>query len=689
MKSIFTSSRRRQERLTEPQTALRKEEPRSSAAAPNSYAAGLGAAPSRADSGGVQTALKSLKARQLEREAGIGRSSSKEHRRLINSMDSYAGQSSAGTRLPGGSSAAAGLTTGGSSSSTSRHLLPGNNPSLPPMPDRLGGETRSSLLYHNNNNNNPIEQRERELFDVAPPTRLYSRGNETSKQLLDILHGGGSSKERAERPSQLQQPSVVNPYSSSSLAGAGGVSSGSSSIYHGGTTGAGGGRTGAGGSASSSRSSLGGSRGGSVDIGIVDPRRIVDPQRAARDSTSALLQQYTSSASSSSLGARYADLDPTTDSTRSSSSRGGGTMLAAAGSTSTKRSSGSRGGSRDVDPWENGWTRNAIGLRNLGNTCFLNSSIQCLLSIPPLQDFFRSAFSERDLNERNAPLKGKLAREFHALLDEARRARSGAVLSPAGLRQLIIRYAPQFSGYSQQDSHEVLRFLLDGLHEDLNRVRTKPKYQEMKDIKGESVDSAAARWWDYSQSCGNSVITDIFGGQLMNETYCGACGHKSWTFDVFLDLSLPIASTRSCDVVDCFRRFTEREQLDVNDYRCENCKNSRKISKRLSIYKPPRVLVVHLKRFSHSRFSREKLSTVVHFPTRGLDLSDVVEGRSGVYYDLAAVSQHAGSMGGGHYTAACKLSASEWACFSDSTSSPTSDRQLEDASAYVLFYVRK
>eukprot|EP00392_Amoebophrya_sp_AT5.2_P001261 g1263.t1 len=342
------------------------------------------------------------------------------------------------------------------------------------------------------------------------------------------------------------------------------------------------------------------------------------------------------------------------------------------------------GGRTELRSPFSGWQRNLVGLRNLGNTCFLNSSIQCLLSIPQLQTYFRERFSEADLNERTAPLKGKLAREFSALLEEVRGSSSSrsAVLSPASLRNLIIRYAPQFSGYSQQDSHEALRFLLDGLHEDLNRVKSKPKYCEMKDIKGESVDDAALRWWRYSMSHGDSPINDIFGGQLLSETRCGMCGHKSWTFDVFLDLSLPIPARPG--------GMDAPVMVGPADYHCEACKARKGLTKRLTIYKPPRVLVVHLKRFSHSRFSREKLNTLVRFPTTNLDLSEYVEASNSVpVYDLAAVSQHSGSMGGGHYTAACRVNSNEWANISDSHVSATSERHIEDRSAYVLFYVRR
>ena len=154
--------------------------------------------------------------------------------------------------------------------------------------------------------------------------------------------------------------------------------------------------------------------------------------------------------------------------------------------------------------------------------------IQCLCSIEPLQAYFRDRFTDSHLHT-GAALRGKLAKEFHSLAEDMLQGRSSSVISPAQIRSLLVRYAPQFTGYSLQDSHECLRFFLDGMHEDLNRVRRKPKYVEMKDVRGESVQAASERWWEYCLSCWDSEIQDIFGGQLFSETACAACGHKSWT----------------------------------------------------------------------------------------------------------------------------------------------------------------
>jgi len=699
-----------------------------SRAAPNSYSLGGAAGGSVNTRSSVRAALSSLGARKvLDRDQSGSRGSSKEESRrgLSGIMDGYAGARAA----PAGSG------------SSTRHPLTSAQAAHerdPTLRVRHVDPTVLNLLQGDSSSSRARREHLRDQVVLAERERERDRERESMMALGGGAAGaGGRAVARSERYADVSEEVMdhlrhrgggSSSYSASSsraaaalrqqeLAGA----DNQSQMITGKITS----------SAAQPSSRRGSSR--VVPMHAIEKSKYVDPSllgedpRVLTDSTRS--RGTTSSSSSRSRGG--AAVVPGTNAATSSSSAGPGG--AANGNNYDPARGGGGGGSHQMVPTVqrtpnaqrerlreaehlaifetakhlsggrtelrspfSGWQRNLVGLRNLGNTCFLNSSIQCLLSIPQLQTYFRERFSEADLNERTAPLKGKLAREFSALLEEVRGSSSSrsAVLSPASLRNLIIRYAPQFSGYSQQDSHEALRFLLDGLHEDLNRVKSKPKYCEMKDIKGESVDDAALRWWRYSMSHGDSPINDIFGGQLLSETRCGMCGHKSWTFDVFLDLSLPIPARPGgmdapVELTDCFRCFTEKENLDA-DYHCEACKARKGLTKRLTIYKPPRVLVVHLKRFSHSRFSREKLNTLVRFPTTNLDLSEYVEASNSVpVYDLAAVSQHSGSMGGGHYTAACRVNSNEWANISDSHVSATSERHIEDRSAYVLFYVRR
>ncbi|POM71202.1 Ubiquitin-specific protease [Phytophthora palmivora] len=120
--------------------------------------------------------------------------------------------------------------------------------------------------------------------------------------------------------------------------------------------------------------------------------------------------------------------------------------------------------------------RGKMGLRNLGNTCFMNSALQCLSHVELLTRYFLSNQYKKDLNVDN-PLGtgGNLANEYDALLKELW---FGTVpsTSPANLKRAISRFAPQFSGFQQHDAQELLAYIIDGLHEDLNRVKHKPYF---------------------------------------------------------------------------------------------------------------------------------------------------------------------------------------------------------------------
>ena len=102
-------------------------------------------------------------------------------------------------------------------------------------------------------------------------------------------------------------------------------------------------------------------------------------------------------------------------------------------------------------------------------------------------EYFANDNYIEDINDENPlGMRGEIARSFGELIKSMCSGRYAFVV-PRNFKQAVGRFAPQFSGYQQQDSQELLTFLLDGLHEDLNRIKQKP-YVELKDCDGRPDD---------------------------------------------------------------------------------------------------------------------------------------------------------------------------------------------------------
>ncbi|XP_012439858.1 ubiquitin carboxyl-terminal hydrolase 9 isoform X1 [Gossypium raimondii] len=181
------------------------------------------------------------------------------------------------------------------------------------------------------------------------------------------------------------------------------------------------------------------------------------------------------------------------------------------------------------------------GLQNLGNTCFMNSALQCLVHTPPLVEYFLKDCRAEINTDNPLGMHGELALAFGDLLRKLWSSGRTAI-APRVFKGKLARFAPQFSGYNQHDSQELLAFLLDGLHEDLNRVKQKP-YIEMKDSDGRPDEEVAAECWKNHKARNDSVIVDVCQGQYKSTLVCPVCSKISITFDPFMYLSLPLPST--------------------------------------------------------------------------------------------------------------------------------------------------
>jgi len=435
------------------------------------------------------------------------------------------------------------------------------------------------------------------------------------------------------------------------------------------------------------------------------------------------------------------------------------------------KSRGSPGMSRHLTngstttPRTSGKPRGLCGLQNLGNTCFMNSILQCMSNTALLREFFLSNSYKNDINVRNKAAKGHLAKAFGNLLHRMWTDRpdnensSSSYASPYGgssssylgkrsfserpvqVKKVVSRYASRFIGYSQHDAHEFLRYLVDGLHEDLNKITNQPSYEEIKDIDNEAELERCNRWWRHYCARNDSSIKDIFCGQLRSQVTCTQCGHVSYSYDPFFDLSVPLRPKKNRDgelgdtsakgmtksssrsrlfkfgrsrqssgsslssrlrgdggrgrgqprsVLDCIHEFAATEVI-ADQYKCIKCKEITTVRREISIVRCPKVLVLHIKRFGGMSL-RKKLTDKLQIHEE-IDIGGVCstvrpeDELKSTRYRLRGVSNHMGGMGGGHYTADCfNTDTQQWHRFNDSSVSNSSIDSISGTNAYLLFY---
>jgi len=166
--------------------------------------------------------------------------------------------------------------------------------------------------------------------------------------------------------------------------------------------------------------------------------------------------------------------------------------------------------------------KGVVGIRNIGNTCYMNSVLQCLSNTKSLTDSVLDDVDGAD---------GKLIRVYRDLLSRIWTTSDSHPVDTTAFKSAFQRLSPRFAGYEQQDAQEFLRLLLDRLHMDVNRVKGKPR--AMPDVDETLKDNAlAAEFWQRYLATDNSTVVDLFAGQLKSTLECSTCGHKSITFEV-------------------------------------------------------------------------------------------------------------------------------------------------------------
>jgi ubiquitin C-terminal hydrolase len=329
-----------------------------------------------------------------------------------------------------------------------------------------------------------------------------------------------------------------------------------------------------------------------------------------------------------------------------------------------------------------------VGLRNRGNTCYLNAAIQCLSNLPLITEFFLKNEHVADLKNqtKKASVDNKnyviLTYEYDKII-KALWTMSGSI-EPKSFHESIQKCDPYFIGYEQQDSQESLSLIVDALHEGL-KYESEMTYNgvienSLDQIMVESIEEFKTELNGYY-----SKIVELFFGQYINKTVSFQTKETlSKKFERFNNLSIPLYGKT---LYDSLSKYFEKELLE-DDFLDDRTGEKVKVYRQMKMVRVPKYLIIFLKRYSEKL---NKLNRSISFPIDNLDLSPYCDGYDSVSCDmkLLSIGCHRGSLSGGHYFSVCRHINGNWYKFDDNLVTEVdieSERADLFKDGYILIY---
>ena len=329
------------------------------------------------------------------------------------------------------------------------------------------------------------------------------------------------------------------------------------------------------------------------------------------------------------------------------------------------------------------------GFTNIGNTCYMNSALQCLVHLDilnPRNENFKDDIRKSSHNEY------KLLKQWIQLYKEMWDESNDSVIHTMPfLRTFVERCNEEkiyFEVHQQNDVSEFLNGFISILHEEIGRcvqitVTGTPK-NKMDNLQVKSIES----WNQFFNEKYSFIIKD-FHTQAINVTCCPECNYLTTNFDPMLMISLDIDEDTDT-IYDCLDNYTEDYTLDSDNlWKCDKCNKEVECEKKNKFWKLPDILIIMIKQYNDNV---KKIDKFIEYPM-DLNTEDYCYNykNDSMDYELQSMCIHSGGLGGGHYYAFCKnFKDGQWRQYNDSgVSEHLSDEKILNQKPYCLFYKRK
>lgn len=313
------------------------------------------------------------------------------------------------------------------------------------------------------------------------------------------------------------------------------------------------------------------------------------------------------------------------------------------------------------------------GILNVGNSCYINSIVQCINHTEILKKYIMSGDFKEDFNKNN---EGVFLLNYIQILNMM--LKQNCVVKPMEFRKLIALLNKKFNNMEQHDAHEFLVFMIDTIHKALSyTVQIKADGIAKTEMDKLAIESIKISSTFFNKEY--SFIIENFYGQFHSTTECNNCKFMTHTFDPFCYLTL---SLNGCiEIEECLDNYCKIDKIDEDGWRCDKC-NQKKGGERITkIWNSPNILIIQLKRFE---YDGTKIMDNINFGFE-LDMSHYVDSydKTTKKYKLYSICCHSGDHNGGHYYSYC-LNNKKWFLFNDEQVNQV--EQINSKDAYILFY---